>query len=227
MSLDLHPGDTPLDTLEAVWRGAEAPVLDPDARAQVEAAEKIVSQAAAGEAAVYGVNTGCGKLASVKIPPHDTELLQHNLIVSHCCGVGAPLDAPTVRLMMTLKLLSLGRGASGVRWATCAQIEAMLASDVLPVVPSQGSVGASGDLAPLAHMTAAMIGEGDAVFEGTTMPATKALERAGLAPIVLGPKEGLALINGTQFSTACALPASQILYNISGSPGVCSAAKSL
>ncbi|MEL6518616.1 MAG: histidine ammonia-lyase [Pseudomonadota bacterium] len=207
MSLVLHPGDTPLDTLEAVWRGAEAPVLDPDARAQVEAAEEIVRQAAAGEAAVYGVNTGFGKLASVKIPAHDTELLQHNLIVSHCCGVGAPLDAPTVRLMMTLKLLSLGRGASGVRWATCAQIEAMLAADVLPVVPSQGSVGASGDLAPLAHMTAAMIGEGDAVFEGTTMPAAQALERAGLAPIVLGPKEGLALINGTQFSTACALAA--------------------
>jgi histidine ammonia-lyase len=119
--------------------------------------------------------------------------------------VGEALDGPTTRLMMALKLLSLGRGASGVRWEICAQIEAMLAAGVVPVIPAQGSVGASGDLAPLAHMAAVMIGEGQAVYRGETLPGGEALRRAGLSPVVLGPKEGLALINGTQFSTACAL----------------------
>ena len=131
--------------------------------------------------------------------------LQRNLILSHCCGVGEPLPPAVVRLVLALKLASLGRGASGVQPATVALIEAMLARDVLPVIPGQGSVGASGDLAPLAHMAAAMIGEGEAVFEGQRLPAAEALRRAGLAPIVLAAKEGLALINGTQVSTALAL----------------------
>jgi len=119
--------------------------------------------------------------------------------------VGEALDVNTVRLMMVLKLLSLGRGASGVAWSTIAQIENMLDRAVTPVVPVQGSVGASGDLAPLAHMAAAMMGEGDAFYNGDRLPAAEALEAAGLSKIVLGPKEGLGLINGTQFSTACAL----------------------
>ncbi|MGZ9811377.1 histidine ammonia-lyase [Pseudoroseicyclus sp. H15] len=202
--LTLTPGATPLATLRSVWEG-EGAALDPVCRPAVEAAEALVRKAAEGEEAVYGVNTGFGKLASVRIKAEDTARLQRNLILSHCCGVGAPLDAATIRLMMALKLLSLGRGASGVAWATAQQIEAMLAADVLPVIPEQGSVGASGDLAPLAHLAAAMMGEGEAVHEGHRMPSAEALAKAGLAPIALGPKEGLALINGTQFSTACAL----------------------
>ncbi len=204
MTLTLTPGATPLAALEAIWRGASVR-LDPAARPGVDAAAARVAEAAAGSAAVYGVNTGFGKLASVKIAPGDTATLQRNLILSHCCGVGRPLDAATTRLVMALKLLSLGRGASGTRWAVLAQIEAMLAADVLPVIPGQGSVGASGDLAPLAHMTAAMLGEGQAVHGGRRMPAADALAAAGLAPLTLGPKEGLALINGTQVSTALAL----------------------
>lgn len=203
--MTLTPGATTLAQLETLWRGQGAARLDPAARPGVEAAAAQVAAAAAGEVAVYGVNTGFGKLASVKIAAKDTATLQRNLILSHCCGVGEALDEATTRLMMALKLLSLGRGASGVRWEVIAQIEAMLAAGVIPVVPSQGSVGASGDLAPLAHMTAAMIGEGEAVFLGRRMPGAEALAAAGIAPLVLGPKEGLGLINGTQFSTALAL----------------------
>ena len=205
MTVSLQPGETGLAALEAIWREALPVRLAPEARAAVDRAAALVRDAAQGETAVYGVNTGFGKLASVKIPPAKTETLQRNLILSHCCGVGEALDAPTTRLMMALKLLSLGRGASGVRWEICAQIEAMLAAGVVPVIPAQGSVGASGDLAPLAHLAAAMIGEGRAVFDGEDLPGGEALARAGLTPVVLGPKEGLALINGTQFSTACAL----------------------
>lgn len=201
----LTPGSVTLEALHDLWRGEGIVQLDPAARAPVEAAAQLVAQAAAGDHAIYGVNTGFGKLASVKIAAEDTEALQRNLILSHCCGVGEILDTQTTRLMMALKLLSLGRGASGVRWETVTLIEKMLTRGVLPVIPDQGSVGASGDLAPLAHMAAAMIGAGEAVFEGVRFPASEALAKAGLNPIVLGPKEGLALINGTQFSTACAL----------------------
>ena len=124
---------------------------------------------------------------------------------SHCCGVGEPMPRATARLMMALKLLSLGRGASGVRWEIVALLEAMLEKGVTPVIPAQGSVGASGDLAPLAHMTAVMIGHGEAEFAGQIKPGAEALAMAGISPVTLGPKEGLALINGTQFSTAYAL----------------------
>ncbi len=205
MTVTLTPGTTTLSTLHHIWTQGLAAALTPDARPGVEAAAALVAKAAAGEVAVYGVNTGFGKLASVKIAAKDTARLQRNLILSHCCGVGTPLDGPTTRLMMVLKLLSLGRGASGVAWSTVALIEGMLARGVMPVIPDQGSVGASGDLAPLAHMAAVMIGEGEATFDGTRMAGGDALAAAGLQPITLGPKEGLALINGTQFSTACAL----------------------
>ncbi len=194
-----------LDQLETIWRDGDAVTLDPAARPAIEAAAALVKKASEGGDAVYGVNTGFGKLASVKIAAKDTATLQRNLILSHCCGVGEALDEATTRLMMVLKLLSLGRGASGVRWDIVAILEAMLAKGVTPVIPVQGSVGASGDLAPLAHMAAAMIGEGQATFEGQLLAGGDALAKAGLTPVVLGPKEGLALINGTQFSTACAL----------------------
>ncbi|KRS19768.1 histidine ammonia-lyase [Roseovarius indicus] len=205
MSEVLVPGSVTLSTLEALWRGGQAATLDRAAKPGVEAAADLVRRAAEGEEAVYGVNTGFGKLASVKIPSEQTETLQRNLILSHCCGVGEALDEPTTRLMMVLKLMSLGRGASGVKWQTVELIEGMLATGVTPVVPDQGSVGASGDLAPLAHMAAVMIGEGEATFNGQRLPGGEALAKAGITPIVLGPKEGLALINGTQFSTALAL----------------------
>ncbi|NNE52711.1 MAG: histidine ammonia-lyase [Sulfitobacter sp.] len=201
----LTPEATTLDQLRRIWAEESAVTLDPVCHTHIEAAAALVAQAAAGQEAIYGVNTGFGKLASVKIAPEDTATLQRNLILSHCCGVGEPLDEATTRLMMVLKLLSLGRGASGVVMDTVRLIEGMLACGVLPVIPSQGSVGASGDLAPLAHMAATMLGEGEATFEGIRLPSAQALSRAGLAPITLGPKEGLALINGTQFSTACAL----------------------
>ncbi|MCC0074991.1 MAG: histidine ammonia-lyase [Rhodobacter sp.] len=203
--LILTPGATTLDQLETLWRQGLAARLSDDCRAPVQAAAEIVAAAAAGQTAVYGVNTGFGKLASVKIAPKDTATLQRNLILSHCCGVGEALDPATTRLMMALKLLSLGRGASGVRWDIIALIEGMLARGVTPVVPAQGSVGASGDLAPLAHMTAVMIGAGEAMVDGQRMSGAQALEKADLSPVTLGPKEGLALINGTQFSTALAL----------------------
>ncbi len=201
----LHPGATTLAQLERLYRTEAPATLAPEARAGVEAAAARIAAAAAGNEAVYGVNTGFGKLASLKIAAKDTATLQRNLILSHCCGVGDAMPRAVARLMMALKLLSLGRGASGVRWEVVALIEAMLSRGVTPVIPAQGSVGASGDLAPLAHMAAAMIGAGEAEFAGQVKPAAQALAEAGLAPVKLGPKEGLALINGTQFSTAYAL----------------------
>ncbi len=204
-SVVLKPGTTSLATLEGLYRDSPAAALDPGCRPKVERAAAVIGQAAAGDAAVYGVNTGFGKLASERIPAADTAALQRNLILSHCCGVGPLADPRIVRLTMTLKLLSLGRGASGVRWELIELVQKMLARDVTPVIPVQGSVGASGDLAPLTHMTAVVIGEGEAEFQGRQMPGGAALKAAGLAPIPLGPKEGLAFINGTQFSTAFAL----------------------
>ena len=205
MHVELTPGSATLAQLENIWRSGKAAVIDRAFKPAIEKAHALVAEAAAGGEAIYGVNTGFGKLASVKIAPEDTATLQRNLILSHCCGVGEPLDEATTRLMMVLKLLSLGRGASGVAWSTVEQIEVMLEHGVIPVIPDQGSVGASGDLAPLAHMAAAMMGEGEATFKGERMAAGVALSRAGLKAIGLGPKEGLGLINGTQFSTACAL----------------------
>ena len=152
MTAFVMPGATGLELLERIWREGIAVRLDPDARPAVDAAASLVAEAAAGEAAVYGVNTGFGKLASVRVPPGDTARLQRNLILSHCCGVGEALDPPTTRLMMALKLISLGRGASGVRWDVIRLIEDCLDANVTPIIPAQGSVGASGDLAPLAHV---------------------------------------------------------------------------
>jgi histidine ammonia-lyase len=201
----LIPGEVTLSDLAHLYWNSPATKLHPDTEQSISAAASIVSEAANGDDAVYGVNTGFGKLASTRIAPEDTARLQRNLILSHCCGVGDPLAEPIVRLIMTLKLLSLGRGASGVRPQIIAQIEALLEAGVTPMIPAQGSVGASGDLAPLAHMTAVMIGEGEAFYKGQRLPAGAALNAAGLSPVELGPKEGLGMINGTQVSTALAL----------------------
>ena len=154
---------------------------------------------------VYGINTGFGKLASVRIGAAELAQLQLNIVLSHAAGVGEAMPGPVLRLTMALKLCSLAQGASGVRMDLLALLEAMLARGVLPVVPVQGSVGASGDLAPLAHLTAVMIGHGEATVDGVVLPGAAALAQMGLAPVVLAPKEGLAMLNGTQFSTAFAL----------------------
>ena len=204
-TLTLIPGAVTLADLAKIYWSEAAVRLDPVCRPAIEGAQACIAKAVAGTDAVYGVNTGFGKLASVKIASKDTATLQRNLILSHCCGVGPAIPRPHVRLLMALKLLSLGRGASGVRLEIVDQIEAMLEKGVTPVIPAQGSVGASGDLAPLAHMAAAMMGYGEAEFEGQVMSGSKALSAAGLTRVDLGPKEGLALINGTQFSTAFAL----------------------
>lgn len=205
MTITLHPGSVPLSQLADIyWNGTNA-VLDRSFDARIERAAARIAAIAAGNAPVYGVNTGFGKLASIKIDSADTATLQRNLILSHCCGVGAPMPDNVVRLIMALKLVSLGRGASGVRLELVRLIEAMLEKNVLPVIPEKGSVGASGDLAPLAHFAAVMMGEGEAFFNGERLPGAEALSRAGLSPVVLAAKEGLALINGTQASTALAL----------------------
>ena len=205
VSIPLTPGEITLSDLEMIWRDDYSFHVDPSARPAVDAAAAVVARAAAGTKAIYGVNTGFGKLASIKIAPQDTETLQRNLILSHCAGVGDPMPGPVVDLMMGLKMLSLGRGASGVRWAVIELLQNMLTHRIRPVIPAQGSVGASGDLAPLAHMAAVMMGEGFATCQGKIMPGRDALRLCNLVPIVLGPKEGLALINGTQFSLAYAL----------------------
>lgn len=205
MSNKLVPGQVSLETLRAVYDGTIVPQLDPDCLERVQASANRISEIVRGDEAHYGINTGFGKLASVRIPSEDMDVLQRNLILSHCCGVGEPLPDDIVRLIMTLKLISLGRGASGVRPKIIHVLAAMLEKNVLPTIPEKGSVGASGDLAPLAHMTAAVIGEGFVKVDGDVMPAREGLARVGLSPVTLKAKEGLAMINGTQTSTALAL----------------------
>lgn len=203
--LTLQPGQVPLSQLADVYWNQTAVLLDPACKPAVEAAADRIRAAARGDEPVYGVNTGFGKLASHKIAAQDTSILQRNLILSHCCGVGPAIPRRLTRLMMTLKLLSFGRGASGVRWDLIEVLQQMLVRGVTPVIPAQGSVGASGDLAPLAHMTAVIIGAGEAEVNGEILPGDQALKSVDLEPFQLGPKEGLAFINGTQFSTAFAL----------------------
>jgi histidine ammonia-lyase len=205
MTVILQPGSVSLKELEAIYWDGESARLDPSADAAIQKGANRIAEIAAGNEAVYGINTGFGKLASIKIDSADLAKLQRNLILSHCCGVGNPLPDNVVRLIMALKLVSLGRGASGVRLDLVRLIEAMLDKGVTPVIPEKGSVGASGDLAPLAHLAAVMMGEGEAFFAGQRLSGAEALARAGLTPVVLAAKEGLALINGTQTSTALAL----------------------
>ncbi|SCX12971.1 histidine ammonia-lyase [Agrobacterium rosae] len=205
MTITLKPGQVSLKDLEVIYWTGEPARLDSAFDKGIEKAAARIAEIAAGNAPVYGINTGFGKLASIRIDAADVATLQRNLILSHCCGVGQPLAVNIVRLIMALKLISLGRGASGTRLELVRLIEAMLEKGVIPVIPEKGSVGASGDLAPLAHMAAVMMGEGEAFFKGGRLNGRIALERAGLTPVVLAAKEGLALINGTQVSTALAL----------------------
>jgi histidine ammonia-lyase len=200
----LTAGAATLADWRAIYRGATVR-LDPSYAAGVAAAAATVEMIVARGQPVYGINTGFGRLAQISIALQDLQMLQRNIVMSHAAGVGDPMPVAVVRLMMALKLTSLAQGASGIRPQTLTLLHAMLDRGVIPVVPGQGSVGASGDLAPLAHMAAAMLGVGEAMLEGERQPAAAALARVGLEPAVLGPKEGLSLLNGTQFSTAYAL----------------------
>jgi histidine ammonia-lyase len=196
-----------LPVLRAVWSGERGIALDAGDYARIAASAETVTRLLASGAAIYGVNTGFGKLASKRIDAAQLAQLQRNLVLSHAVGVGADLPERVVRLAMALKLVTLAQGRSGVRRVVVDALAALLAAKIYPVIPAQGSVGASGDLAPLAHMSCVLIGEGEARVEGKVIAGGEAMQRAGLAPLVLGPKEGLALLNGTQISTALALDA--------------------
>jgi histidine ammonia-lyase len=189
------------EAVERVAFGARC-TLAPGARRRVRASRRAVEGAVSGGRLVYGVNTGFGHLANVSIPKDQLAELQVNLIRSHAAGTGTPLEEHVVRAILALRVNCLARGHSGLKLETLERMLAMLAAGIVPVVPEQGSVGASGDLAPLAHVALALIGEGDVLYRGTTMPAREAWKRARLAPVTLAPKEGIALINGTQVMTA-------------------------
>ena len=205
MTLTLGQSPLTLAQLRAVLEGPTTVSLTDAAWSDVERGAATVAAIVAEGRTVYGVNTGFGLLANTSIAPEDLETLQKNLVLSHACGVGALLADAVTRLLMVLKIASLSKGASGVRRETLEALIALVNADVLPCIPSKGSVGASGDLAPLAHMSCVLIGVGEAHHNGETLDAEAALARAGLTPLTLGPKEGLALLNGTQCSTALAL----------------------
>jgi histidine ammonia-lyase len=191
-----------IDQLVAIADAGERVGIAPEAADRVRAARRVVDDKARGDEAVYGVNTGFGSFAEVKIPADALDALQHNLLRSHAAGVGESLPIRAVRAAMALRANVLAKGFSGVRLETLEALVGMLNAGVHPVVPSRGSVGASGDLAPLAHIALVLIGEGEAWSGNTRVPGADALGRAGLPRIALGPKEGLALINGTQPSAA-------------------------
>ena len=206
-TLLIEPGRLSLDLLQHIHAGGQPLALSPAALPAIQASAAVVRRAAEGDAPVYGVNTGFGKLASTRISESDLATLQRNLIRSHSVGVGEPLSAPVLRLMLALKAASLARGHSGVRPVVIDTLLAVHNAGLVPYVPSQGSVGASGDLAPLSHMTLALMGEGEFIVDGQRQPAAAVLQRAGITPLELQAKEGLALINGTQTSAALALHA--------------------
>ena len=206
MTLRLDPTGIDLATLRQLWQGATCK-LDDASMDRIRASAAVVDRIVASGETVYGINTGFGLLANTRIPPERLAELQRNLILSHSCGLGDILPRHVVRLMIVLKLLGLGRGYSGIRPVVIEALQALLDHDAMPLIPSQGSVGASGDLAPLAHLIAALLGEGRIDVAGEIFPASEALDKIGMGRLELGPKEGLALINGTQASTAIALDA--------------------
>ncbi|HRM93388.1 MAG TPA: histidine ammonia-lyase [Alicycliphilus sp.] len=204
-TLVLRPGHVSLAELRRLSAGGVLLTLDPAALAGMLAAQATVQTIVDEDQVVYGINTGFGKLASTKIAHDHLADLQRNLVLSHSVGTGEPLPDPVVRMVLATKAVSLARGHSGVRPALVDALLALANADVLPVIPAKGSVGASGDLAPLAHLACVLIGEGQAKVKGQIVSGREAMAAVGLAPFVLGPKEGLALLNGTQVSTALAL----------------------
>ena len=204
-TITLRPGRMTLAELRRATEGPVRCTLEDSARARVDAAHATVDAIVSEGRTAYGINTGFGLLARTRIDRDQLADLQRNLVLSHSTGTGPLLDDETVRLVLVLKVLSLARGHSGVRPEVIDALLALLEHDLLPCIPSKGSVGASGDLAPLAHLSAALIGTGSMRRHGEIAEATEALAGVGLQPLVLGPKEGLALLNGTQVSTALAL----------------------
>jgi len=206
MPWHLVPGRVALADLAQICRGGRVQVVvDDHARRAVEQSAQTIGRAAAQSEAVYGVNTGFGKLARERVAPEQVTELQRRLVLSHAVGTGPLLPDSIVRLILVLKINALAQGLSGVRWEVIEALCALLNADALPCIPAQGSVGASGDLAPLAHLSLPLIGEGRLRIDGAEIDAREGLARAGLQPLQLGPKEGLALLNGTQVSTALAL----------------------
>lgn len=202
---EIQPGQFSLSDLRAIWIKAQPLKLAESAYAAINAASATIDKIVAKGDAAYGINTGFGKLAKTRIPDDQLELLQRNLILSHSVGSGELISDEVVRLILAMKIASLARGFSGIRASVIDSMIAMYNSGIMPTIPVKGSVGASGDLAPLSHMTLAMLGEGDARVNGKLVSAKEALAAAGIKPVVLAAKEGLALINGTQVSTALAL----------------------
>jgi histidine ammonia-lyase len=208
MSTDAILAGRPLALGDLRRLAAGAPLgIDPGANQAIEKSARAVSKIIEDGRTVYGINTGFGALATTAIPTPQLAELQRRLVLSHCVGVGPLLDDCIVRLVIALKIVGLARGYSGVRPVVIEALQSLLRAGIMPCMPAKGSVGASGDLAPLAHLAATLIGEGNARVRGTVMPAAAALQNAGLAPLALAPKEGLALLNGTQVSTALALSA--------------------
>jgi len=204
-ALTLTPGSLTLAQLRQIWQQPLQLTLDEEAHKAINDSVACVEAIVAEGRTAYGINTGFGLLAQTRIATHDLENLQRSLVLSHAAGVGEPLDDDMVRLMMVLKINSLARGFSGIRLSVIEALIAMVNAGVYPWIPAKGSVGASGDLAPLAHMSLTLLGEGKARYRGEWLPAATALQKAGLAPVTLAAKEGLALLNGTQASTAFAL----------------------
>ena len=204
-ALNLIPGQLSLAQLRDIYQQPVQLTLDSSASAQIEASVACVEQILAENRTAYGINTGFGLLASTRIASEDLENLQRSLVLSHAAGVGEPISDALVRLVMVLKVNSLGRGFSGIRRVVIDALIALINAEVYPHIPLKGSVGASGDLAPLAHMSLVLLGEGKARYKGEWLEATEALKVAGLTPLTLAAKEGLALLNGTQVSTAYAL----------------------
>lgn len=203
--LVFQPGQLSLDVLRHVWQQHTPVILDEQARDTIAASAHAIAAIVEQGHAAYGINTGFGKLAKTRIPNDQLQILQRNLILSHAVGTGEPMNDASVRLLMLMKAASLARGYSGVRPVVIDTLLALLNAEILPLIPAKGSVGASGDLAPLSHMTLALLGEGEVRVKGLRQTARQALQKAGIAPIELAAKEGLALINGTQVSTALAL----------------------
>ena len=204
-TFEMKPGHLQQGDLRLLRDGGPTLQLEEAAWAAVEQSAQLVFDVAHGGERVYGINTGFGSLANTSIPNERLRDLQRRIVLSHAAGVGEPLADHIVRLTLALKINALAQGFSGCRRATIEALIALYNADALPVIPSKGSVGASGDLAPLAHLSCALIGVGEVRLEGETLPADVALERLGMAPLLLEPKEGLALLNGTQVSTALAI----------------------
>jgi histidine ammonia-lyase len=201
-TLEISGQPVTLEQIAAVANGDVAPVLAGSARVRMRAARELIENLIRENRVVYGVNTGFGKLSDVHIPPSELELLQLNLVRSHSCGVGQPLSEAETRAMMLLRANVLALGNSGCRIEVVEALLKMLERRVHPVIPEKGSVGASGDLAPLAHLALSMIGEGQCFYRSQCLPSADALRAADLAPLRLGAKEGLALLNGTQAMSA-------------------------